>query len=128
MKKIVSTNIDTVRCVIGQRTRQPNAITMVLDPKNVIEAVELYESRKKGIKPSVGLIGYELVAVYIDEPEIDPDKDKHRELDLEIVDNLLFDKIRCLKCDRKVSGEECPLQCVTNTQNIEDKDLFEEVG
>jgi hypothetical protein len=81
MEKIVSTNLDAVKCVIGQSTKKDNTVTMKVDPRIIIEAVELWESMKKGLKPTSGLLGFKLVAVYA---ELPPLEEGQKDLDIEI--------------------------------------------
>ena len=60
-EKIVSTNLDAVKCVIGQSTKKDNTVTMKVDSKVIIEAVELYDSIKKGLKPKTMVRHYQQI-------------------------------------------------------------------
>lgn len=124
MKKNISTNLESVRCVIGQSTRKHNTITMIVSPDEIIEAVKFFDDRKKGIKPKEGLIGYELVAVYA---EPDPDKGKHRELDLDLVDEAQEKFLGCAKCKNLPEDGMCLRDCCHNSNAITGSpNLFEE--
>ena len=71
---IKSEKLEEVHCTIGQRTKKPNTVTMVVDPSFIIEVVTLFEQLKAGKKPKSGLIGLKLIAEYVD--DIDHEKEK----------------------------------------------------
>lgn len=71
MTQTKSTKIENVNCVIGQNTKKPNTITMRIAEADILEAVALFKTLREGNKPETGLIGYELIAVYADESDVD---------------------------------------------------------
>lgn len=132
MKKIISANVDGVKCVIGQSTSKSNTITMRISAKDVIPAVEFFDLKRNGEQPEQGLIGYELVAVYADELEVDPDEGKQDDLDLEIVeeeDPLDAEFPGCEKCvknpyhDGAICSEDCCHSSISGSGGS--PDLFE---
>jgi len=62
---IKSVKIDGVDCRIGQRTKKPSTITMVVDGEFVLEALRLFEYQRKGEDPKEGLKQIKLVAEYV---------------------------------------------------------------
>lgn len=69
-KKTISTKMENVKCVIGQNTKQPNTVTMRIHERDILEAVQLFQTLREGNKPESGLIGLELSAIYLDESDM----------------------------------------------------------
>ena len=74
---IKSEQLESVSCVIGQKTRKPNTVTMTVSSNFIIEVVTLFEQLKVGKKPTKGLCGLKLIAEYVEDIE---DEEKQLEL------------------------------------------------
>lgn len=75
-ERIKSVRIENVDCVIGRNTKKPNTVVMSVHEDFIMEVMRLYQIQKKGEKPTEGLIGLELRAVYADDMDEDVKVDK----------------------------------------------------
>ena len=86
-REIVSRVMAEVRPNASHSTRKASTVTMEIERRFSAKAYEFYLDQKDKIEPEIGLIGFELVAVYEDgTPE--PVKDEVDEKLEEIIDTL----------------------------------------
>lgn len=123
IKKPVSTNLFEVRANASFSTRKPSTVTMEIDKRFSLDAYAYYLDQQENIERHVGLIGFELVAVYEDgRPE--PDK-APEEIILDEIEETLNDAVEELKEDfewSKIEQQSDELDLSPDDETIEDPD------